>query len=353
MRAKIGFTAPAAFLVAILSLLVSCKIKAETPAPSGSLAPSAAPGGARILADHSIVDRFDDIPARYVDAVKYMSLIIPGESHSAAYRDGLEYLQSLYPAYAVTVSANSIPDPYPAGAEGTYLRVGTAGCGESGWYASPNAISGMQGYLDSCNAGGRNLSATGFGWCWDMSWINNPGGTVDPVYNVHWAGASEDGPDGNMIWGLDAEDYSITGNHVCMDTYLNATQAYADYCASRGYPTAVMLTTGPVDGYGDENGYQRQLKQDRIRQFAASLSSRVLFDYADILAWSDAGEENRETWVDGIGATHSFQMIHDANMQDLPGMGSTGHIGSVGAIRIAKALWWTMARLAGWDGISL
>jgi hypothetical protein len=31
---------------------------------------------------------------------------------------------------------------------------------------------------------------------------------------------------------------------------------------------------------------------------------------------------------------------------------SIGHIGEVGAIRLAKAQWWMLARIAGWDGVS-
>jgi len=32
------------------------------------------------------------------------------------------------------------------------------------------------------------------------------------------------------------------------------------------------------------------------------------------------------------------------------GGAETGHIGTVGAIRLAKAMWWMLARIAGWDG---
>jgi hypothetical protein len=32
------------------------------------------------------------------------------------------------------------------------------------------------------------------------------------------------------------------------------------------------------------------------------------------------------------------------------GKGDLGHIGSDGALRLAKAMWWMLARIAGWDG---
>jgi len=128
---------------------------------------------------------------------------------------------------------------------------------------------------------------------------------------------------------------------VCLDTYLEATQQYIDYCAAQGYPTKVFFTTGPVDGSSGENGYQRQLKQDRIRAYVAADDTRILFDYADILAWNDAGVQNTETWNG-----HAYQMIHPDNLGD----GSIGHIGSAGALRLGKALWWMLARIAGWNG---
>jgi hypothetical protein len=137
-----------------------------------------------------------------------------------------------------------------------------------------------------------------------------------------------------------------------MDTYLAATQQYVDYCASNGYATRVLFTTGPVDGNSGESGYQRQLKHDHIRQFVQADTSRILFDYADILTWNDAGEENRRSWIDGDGGSHSYQMIHPDNMIDLNGnYGEDGdHIGERGALRLAKAVWWMLARIAGWDG---
>ncbi len=51
--------------------------------------------------------------------------------------------------------------------------------------------------------------------------------------------------------------------HVNLDTYLEATQEYIDYCTTNGYPTKVFFTTGPVDDICSimrEAGYQGYLK---------------------------------------------------------------------------------------------
>lgn len=314
----------------------------------------------RIVADHTVVDRYDDIPQHYIDLVKQMWFNLPGESHSSGYRMGLQFLAEGEPRFAVNVTESGTPE----GSADTHLRVSRAyyslsskwvyGTGESKWYTNSGGITETKGHLDFTNLNDNAPSAFGFGWCWDMTWGNAPGGTVDPVYKVRWAGTSVGGPEGDRRWGLDSSDYSLTGNTVCMTTYLEATQEYADYCVAQGYETKVFFTTGPVDGYAGENGYQRQLKHDYIRSYVGEEESRILFDYADILAWDGSNRENSQSWTDSVGVAHSYQMIAADNMLDRDGSyrEDGDHIGERGAIRLAKAVWWMLARMAGWDGVS-
>ena len=53
-----------------------------------------------------------------------------------------------------------------------------------------------------------------------------------------------------MRWGLDSDDQALTGNRVCMDTYLEAIESYILYCKENSYPTTWVFTTGPVDYHG-------------------------------------------------------------------------------------------------------
>jgi len=73
--------------------------------------------------------------------------------------------------------------------------------------------------------------------------------------------------------------------------------------------------------------------------------SRVLFDYADILCYNDAGEVAEYIWNDN-GTNRIYKGIHSDNDGE-----DTGHIGNAGALRLAKAMWWMLARMAGWDGL--
>ena len=310
-----------------------------------------------LIIDHLAVNKYSQIPDQYLAAVRHLWLNVPGESHSSGYRIGCVLLEALDSRFAARVQSSGIPEGY----NDAYLRVNPAtwtgfgwsyyGYGEQDWYTSEYAIQKTLAHLAKANTNSLGIAAMGFGWCWDATWHNPPGGEVDPVYQVRWAGSSEGGPDGDLRWGLDAEDTVLTDNRVCMDSYLSATQQYDDFCRTSGFGTRVFFTTGPVDSYSGESGYQRQLKYDHIREYISRSTNAILLDYADILSWSGSGQQNSETWVDFGGATQSFQMIHPDNMVDLNGsyVEDGDHIGERGAVRLAKALWVMLARMAGWN----
>lgn len=313
-----------------------------------------------IVADHTIVEKYKDIPAFWIEKVKSMWVDIPGESHSSGYRIGVELLETLDNRFSVNRTESGTPE----GFTDKHLRISRAtwtgsgwaySYGEEDWYTNSNAIQATKNHITYANTHNLEIAAFGFGWCWDMTWHNSPGGTIDPVYQVRWAGSSVDGPEGDLRWGLDAEDKVLTGNSVSMDTYLNATQQYIDHVKSAGYSTKVFFTTGPVDGGGNtgESGYQRHLKHERIRDYVRA-HGHILFDYADILCWDDGGNEKTVSWQDHGGTVRTYQYIHPDNMLDLEGnyVEDGDHIGERGAVRLAKALWWMLARIAGWDGRS-
>jgi hypothetical protein len=300
-------------------------------------------GSNQIIADHTSVIDFNKIPAQYIAEVKKMMVCFLGESHSAAYKDGMEMLEASNQLYACNIGTNE-------GYTDKYVRV-VAGqsTGEDLWFtwfayptsSRPPAGNTIKNIITEYSNHGHPLSAIGFAWC-----IDHVDGTASPVqdevYQVSWYGLSEGGPDGNKCWGLDASDFSITGNRVCMDTYLNATEDYIDYCKKNKYSTKIIFTTCPPHGlYYDARGYQGHLKQEYIRNFVKADPSRILFDYADILCYDDDGTTATTTWEG-----HTFPSITAKNLGDE----SIGHIGPAGAVRLAKAQWWLLARIAGWDG---
>ncbi len=305
----------------------------------------------QIIADHSVVDKFDDIPQEYIDKVKEMWVVVAGESHSQAYRTGLLLLESLNSKYSVSVVEGGTPEGYTTAnlraSRATWGDYGTASgwiynYGEEDWFTNSTAIARTKAGIAYCNTHNLSIAAIGFGWCWDHI-DYTPSSTYDPVYGCRWWGTSNNGPEGARAWGLDAGDYSITGNSVSLDTYLSVTQSYIDYCSANGYSTKVFFTTAPVDGrYATgESGYQGWLKMERIRDYVRQDNSRILFDYADILCYDDNGAGTTTTWNG-----HTYPVITPTNLGD----GTIGHIGSAGALRLGKAMWWMLARIAGWNG---
>ncbi|MFC2116289.1 T9SS type A sorting domain-containing protein [Bacteroidota bacterium] len=318
-----------------------------------------------IIADHTVVDEYDIIPQEYIDEVKKMWAIAAGESHSFGYRKGLLLLESNDLKFQVSVIESGTPegptDQNLRFSRATWGNVSNASgwiynYGEEDWYTSTLAIDRTKAGLQYANTNGYEINAMGFGWCWDMAWSNTPSGTVDPLYKVRWAGSSAGGLDGNKIWGLDQGDSVLTGNRVSMDTYLQATEDYIDFCETNGYKTMIYFTTGPVDNAtysAGERGFQRYVKTEYIRDYVTSRGGGYLFDYSDILCWSNSGEQNLVTWTDHGSDDQEFEYIHPDNMVDLSGsyVEDGDHIGEVGTVRLAKAMWWMLARMAGWDGL--
>jgi hypothetical protein len=312
--------------------------------------------------DHSSVALYSSIPESYKTAIKQKWLSVPGESHSGAYRAGLALLEALDASFAVNVTESGTPEMPTS----DYLRASRATWGnidnptgwiyyygEEDWWTSALAITRTKAFIQYAHDQGFGLSALGFGWCWDATWHNDPTATKDPVYKCGWAGSSVGGPEGDLPWGLDAEDSAITGNSICLDTYLDATQQYVDYCEEHSIPTKVFFNTGAIDNLANtENSYQRYLKHERIREYIDTHGG-ILFDYADILCWDDAGNERITSWTDGEGAVHYMPHIATDNMLNLDGSSGASnsyHIGERGALRLGKALWVMLAMMDGWDG---
>jgi hypothetical protein len=310
----------------------------------------------QIIADHTVVSQYTKIPQTYIDEIKKMWVVVPGESHSESYRTGMTLLESSYPTFAVSTVDYGTPEAYTT----SHLRIsrGTWGdysnssgwvysYGEEDWWTNSTAIARTKAGITYCNTHSLTIAAMGFGWCWDAVGHDHVSSGVDPVTGNHWYGWSVGSPSGDGAWGIDDADNTISGNSVNMDDYLAATQSYIDYCAANSIATKIFFTTGPVDnveGYApDEDMYQGYLKYEHIRNYVKANSSRILFDFADILSYDDNGTLTTKTWNG-----HTFPSITATNLSPAEAY----HFSQAGAIRIAKAMWWLLARIAGWDGIT-
>ncbi len=313
----------------------------------------------QIIADHSIINLYVEIPQRYIDSVKTRWVVTAGASHAEAYRMGCWSLGQQDSRFPVHAQYEGVPE----GFSNAYLRINKATWGNysnpSGWqyingtidwWSNATATSRVKAGLQYCNDNGPELYAILFGWSFDAVWDNPPGGSYDPVYHTRWAGGSRGGPQGTLRWGLDSNDSAITGTSVCMDTYIDVQHEYMNYCEQNNIPTKIIWSTGAVDNEQDwaigESGYQQFLKWEHIRNHVRSLNDAYFIDYADILSYNTAGEQATTSWTDNNGTLHIFPIIHPENMEG----GNIGHIGYNGALKLGKAMWWLLARMAGWEG---
>lgn len=267
----------------------------------------------QIIADHTVVEKYDDIPQNYINKVKEQWLVYAGESHSAAIRRGLILLEELNSVYQVNVIESGTPEGYTS----SYLRASRAiwgnyenssgwiySYGEEDWYTNSTALARTKAGITYCNTHGLEIGAIGYGWCWDPH-IDTPG------------------------------EFTL---------YTNATDQYVSYCREMGYSTKVFYTTGTVDMYFEGVGYAKHLGYEMIREHVRKDPSRILFDYADILCYDEGSEVPNTTTWEG----NEYPIITPTNL----GTTGIGHIGTTGAIRLAKAMWWMLARMEGWDGES-
>lgn len=315
-------------------------------------------GRTQVVADHTIVDLYDEIPQQWIDSVKTKLVWVHGMSHGYAFFRGAELLEQLDPAFQVDIWYHTDP-PLP---QSSALRLGRTGFGRESHWTSEQGIENFKNYhVARQNDTGNPYDFIWFGWSYQSVWENDLGGGLDPEYQVHWAGSTQSGTDGNKRWGLDSGDSILTGNRVCMDTYLDAYEQFNQFFRDHNYRTKYFLSNGVSDDdAGTELGFQRELKNQHIRDYVAEKGNDETYflDYSDILVHNAGGELHEENWNDN-GTVRPHQQIHPDNLMDYdenfnivePGTDEyEDHIGEVGALRLAKAMWWLLARASGWDG---
>jgi hypothetical protein len=308
-----------------------------------ALAVMPAPGEV-IVVDHRCTDVMR-IPDPYINQIKAQKKLftVMGESHGRCYIYGPQVVAADYPHLAASLSWWGTA---PKAASSPCMRVWYLSGGETNFWTNETGRTATQARLQARVDAGDPITAFGFGWCWDMTnGLESPG--VDPVFGCNWYGWSIGSPEGSIGWGIDADDFAVTGNSVHLYTYLNSVNGY-----NAGVPASkTVFTTGPVDSYaGEERGYQRYLKHVELRNYV-NAHDGILFDFGDILCWNDGGVETTTAWNG-----HTFQNGDPTLV--LSGTGYDGgqggcHVYEAGVRRIGHSLWWLMARLAGWNGLGV
>ena len=261
--------------------------------------PAASPAGGPIIADHNAVAAFDRIPPQWLEAAKKLTIYYGGASHGSQIIYGAQALQQVSPAHTIAVAKWSLPQKETAPA----LRVNFYGLEANGYWST------QQG-LDMTKAAARSglYNHSMFSWCGEMG--SYPSQTVQRYLDTLNAFEAEF-PGMRFIY--------MTGHAIYRDRW---------------------------------TGDALQRNNDMVRKYVKA-NNKVLFDFYDIDTHDPAGKEYLNA-TDACNWCASWCKAHPADcirLDDPSGWpGECAHSHPLNCRMKAKAFWWLMARLAGWDG---
>ena len=254
-----------------------------------------------LIIDHNCTNILQ-IPEEWINVVKTMVLHYTGQSHGRQVPHGFENVEHTNPEFDKTQSEQGIPS-------GTGLKIT---CGQLSQYGSWNSGVGPEEYwqgesgkdwtrrtLDYHFSNGDTVHASLHTWCWHM-----------------------------RTWTESQVDDYLASMETLEAEYPDVTFVYmTDTCDSSG-----------------DTGYNRWLRNEQIRQYCID-NNKVLFDFGELETWAADGTEQNMYYHSASGQYIPYW--HNDWRSDP--FYSDGHINEAACTMKAKAMWWLLARIAGWN----
>jgi hypothetical protein len=276
-----------------------------------------------IVVDHTCTD-VSKIPDYWIEQARKMIVQYVGESHGRQVPHGLELLAAQDERFKVQIGDGE-NDKIDVLTDTTALRIlrtqkNTYGPinGDELYWATEAARGYTEATAQDAIDKGTPLAASLWCWCWDMSsenWVHDESGAV------------------------------VTYNNERNEAYINAIRRFN----TNRPQTKFIYHTGVTDVQVSAGGWRSTYYNGIIRS-SATTDGGILFDQADIENWNEAGtQQQTETWNDNGTMRTIYVRNHDYD-ETVGIQFQQGHTNDALCLKKAKAFWWMLARIAGWDG---
>jgi hypothetical protein len=290
-----------------------------TPMPTATTTPTSPPVGEAIIVDHTSTD-LSQIPDEWLERAKELAVHYGHTSHGSQILAGLNYLETYVDPvkYSVAIGdrTGDRTPRLPAQENSPALRVWEEGLwpdttsSHLGYWEGEEAQQGTMSVLDT-----GLFDVSGWSWCGQVS-------------QSEWPYIQE-----------------------YLDVMVSFEQQQPD--VTFFYMTGHNVAPGPPNH--QQVAYERtHSNNDGIKEFVIE-NDRVLFDFADIEAWDPAGnyypeEDGTCVWCESWCNQHPEDCANIPERCEVGSETCCAHTHGLHCVLKAKAFWWMMARLAGWDG---